>query len=100
MYYQIGKFDLSNQFIRAYSVKNIINLVKQYTIKKLYKINTLTNIYIQIFMQLNNEWNKIKLIKTKIKITIKRNKPANHNNNDYNNTQLDRQQHYFVCFIS
>ena len=46
-------------------------------------------------MQLNNEWNKIKLIKTKIKITIKRNKPANHNN-----TQLDRQQHYFVCFIS
>ena len=51
-------------------------------------------------MQLNNEWNKIKLIKTKIKITIKRNKPANHNNNDYNNTQLDRQQHYFVCLIS
>lgn len=46
MYYQIGKFNPSNQFIHAYSVKNIINLVKQYIIKKSHKMNTLTNIYI------------------------------------------------------
>ena len=48
MYYQIGKFDSSNQFIRTYRDKRIINLVKQYTIEEIHKMNALTNIYIHI----------------------------------------------------
>ena len=48
MYYQIGRFDPSNQFICTYRKKNIINMVKQYTIEKLHKTNTLTNIFMYI----------------------------------------------------
>lgn len=39
MYYQIGKFDPTNQFIGTCREKNITNLVKQYTIQKLHKMN-------------------------------------------------------------
>ena len=48
MYYQLGKFDPSNQFISTYSDKNMINIVKQYTIEKNHKINALTKIYMDI----------------------------------------------------
>ena len=41
-------FDPSNQFIRTYRDETIINLVKQYTIEKLHKMNALTNIYLYI----------------------------------------------------
>ena len=44
--YQLEKFDPSNQFIRTYRDRTIINLVKQYTIEKLHKMNALTNIYL------------------------------------------------------
>ena len=49
MYYQIGKFDPSNPFIRTYRDRNIISLVKKYTNEKLHKINALTNIYLDIY---------------------------------------------------
>lgn len=49
MYYQIGRFDPSNQFIRTYRNKNIISMVKQYTIEKLHKKNALTNIFMYIY---------------------------------------------------
>lgn len=45
MYYQKRKFNPSSQFIRTYRDKNIITLVKQYTIEKLHKMNALTNMY-------------------------------------------------------
>ena len=45
MYYQKRKFNPSSQFIHTYRDKNIITLVKQYTIEKLHKMNALTNIY-------------------------------------------------------
>ena len=48
MYYQIGRFDPSNQFIRTYRNKNIISMVKQYTTEKLHKTNALTNIFMYI----------------------------------------------------
>ena len=50
MYYQIGKFDPSNQFIVNYRNKDIINLIKQYTKEKLHKANALTQIYIYIYI--------------------------------------------------
>ena len=49
MYYQIGKFDPSNPFIRTYRDRNIISLVKKYTNEKLHKMNALTNIYLDIY---------------------------------------------------
>ena len=49
MYYQIGKFDPSNPFIRTYRHRNIISLVKKYTTEKFQKMNALTNIYLDIY---------------------------------------------------
>ena len=49
MYYQIGKFDPSNQFIANCRNKDIINLVKQYTKERIHKTNALTQIYIYIY---------------------------------------------------
>ena len=49
MYYQIGKFDQSNPFIRTYRDKNILSLVKICTTEKLHKMNALTNIYLDIY---------------------------------------------------
>lgn len=96
MYYQIGKFDPPNQFIGTCREKNITNLVKQYMIQKLHKMNAV--LYIQIFTQLKNEWNKIKW--RMIKIKIQRYEPSNHTNNDFSNTQHEGQQYYLVCLIS
>ena len=50
MYYQLGKFDPSNQFISTYSDKNMIN---------------------RTFMLLVNVWNKINQIKVKSKTKTK-----------------------------
>ena len=60
MYYQIGRFDPSNPFLRTYRDKNIISLVKKYTTEKLHKMNTLTNIYLDIYaIEQRLEQNKI-----------------------------------------
>ena len=60
MYYQIGKFDPSNPFLRTYRDKNIISLVKKYTTEKLHKMNALTNIYLDIYaIEQRLEQNKI-----------------------------------------
>ena len=60
MYYQKRKFNPSSQFIRTYRDKNIITLVKQYTIEKLHKMNALTNIYLDIHaIEQRLEQNKI-----------------------------------------
>ena len=48
MYYQIGRFDPSNKFIVNCRKKDIINLVKQYTIEKLHKTNALIKICMYI----------------------------------------------------
>lgn len=48
LYYQLGKFDPSNQFIRTYKDKTIINMVRQYTEQKLDKMNALTIISVNI----------------------------------------------------
>ena len=48
VYHQIRRFDLSNKFIVKYRNKDIINLVKQYMMEKLHKINALTKIYMYI----------------------------------------------------
>ena len=68
MYYQLGKFDSSNQFIRTYRDRTIINFVKQYTIEKLHKMNALTNIYLYIHAtQQSMEQDKINKDKDKHK---------------------------------
>ena len=60
MYYQIGRYDPSNPFIRTYSNKDIITLVKKYTTEKLHKMNALTNIYLDIYaIEQRIEQNKI-----------------------------------------
>ena len=60
MYYQIGRFDPSNPFLRTYRDKNIISLVKKYTTEKLHKMNPLTNIYLDIYaIEQRPEQNKI-----------------------------------------
>ena len=75
MYYQLGKFDPSNQFIRTYRDKTIINLVKQYTIEKLHKMNALTNIYLYIHaIEQHTEQDKINKDKDKDKDKHKNNK--------------------------
>lgn len=48
LYYQLSKFDPSDQSIQTYKDKTIINMVKQYTIQKLHKMNALTIIYMNI----------------------------------------------------
>ena len=48
LYHQLGKFDPSNQFVRTYKDKTIINMVRQYTEQKLHKMNALTIIYMNI----------------------------------------------------
>ena len=48
MYYQIGRFDPSNTFIKNYRNKDIIKLVGQYTEQKLLKTNALIHIYTYI----------------------------------------------------
>ena len=48
LYYELGKFDPSNQFIRTYKDKTIINMVRQYTEQKLHKMDALTIIYMNI----------------------------------------------------
>ena len=60
MYYQIGRYDPSNPFIRTHSNKDIITLVKKYTTEKLHKMNALTNIYLDIYaIEQRIEQNKI-----------------------------------------
>ena len=87
MYYQIGKFDSSNQFIRTYRDKRIINLVKQYTIEEIHKMNALTNIYIHIHILYIYIYIYTHAIEQQMEQNkIIRNKPATHNNNGYNNT--------------
>lgn len=41
MYYQIGRFDPSNTFVKNYSNKDIIKLAKMYTEQKMIKTNAL-----------------------------------------------------------
>ena len=66
MFYQLGKFDPSNQFICNYRGKNIIHLVKHHTIKKTHKINALTEIHIDIHtFEECMEQNKVNKYKTK-----------------------------------
>ena len=61
-------------------------------------MNALTNIYLCIHA-IEQRMEQDKINKDKDKHKVIRNKPANHNNNDYNNTQHDRQLQDFVCFI-
>ena len=61
MYYQIGRFDPSNTFIKSYNNKNILRLVRTYTEKKLLKTNAL----IQIFIYINQIEKCIGLTKSK-----------------------------------
>ena len=65
MYYQIGRYDPSNKFITTYSNKDILELYKQYTQKKLIKTNALITIYMYIYkieqlMKLNKNNDKSK----------------------------------------
>ena len=61
MYYQIGHFDPSNAFIKKYSNKDILRLVRTYTEKKLLKTNAL----IQIFIYINQIEKRMELTKSK-----------------------------------
>ena len=49
LYYQIGRYDPSNKFITTYSNKDVLELYKQYTQKKLIKTNALITIYRYIY---------------------------------------------------
>ena len=69
MFYQLRKFDPSNQFICNYRGKNIIHLVKHHAIKKTHKINALTEIHIDIHtFEECMEQNKVNKYKTKNEI--------------------------------
>ena len=63
MYYQIGRFDPFNTFIKNYSNKDILRLVRTYTEKKLLK----TNVLIQIFIYINQIDKRMELTKSKQK---------------------------------
>ena len=65
MYYQIGRYDPSNKFITTYSNKDVLELYKQYTQKKVIKTNALITIYTYIYeieqcmkLNKNNDKNK------------------------------------------
>ena len=64
MYYQIGRFDPSNTFLKTYSNKEVLKLVKTYTEQKLLKTNALVQIYIDT---LTKQKKRIELAKTKQK---------------------------------
>ena len=61
MYYQIRRFDPSNTFIKTYSNKDIIQLVRTYTEKKLLKTNAL----IQTFIYIKQIEKRMELTKSK-----------------------------------
>ena len=61
MYYQIGRFDPSNTFIKNYSNKDVLRLVRSYTEKKLLKTNAL----VQIFTYINQIEKRMELTKSK-----------------------------------
>ena len=61
MYYQTGRFDPSNTFIKNYSNKQILQLVGTHTEKKLLKTSAL----IQIFIYINQIEKRIELTKPK-----------------------------------
>ena len=48
MYYQLGRYDTSNQFIKNYRNKDILELYKEISKTKLFLTNTLIKIYITV----------------------------------------------------
>ena len=61
MFYQIGRLDPSNTFIKNYNNKDILKLVLTHTEKKLLKTNAL----IQIFIYINQIEQRMELTKAK-----------------------------------
>ena len=61
MFYQIGRLDPSNTFIKNYNNKDILKLVQTHTNKKLLKTNAL----IQIFIYINQIEQRMELTKSK-----------------------------------
>ena len=82
MYYQIGRFNPSNTFLKTYSNKEVLKLVKTYTEQKLLKTNALVQTYIDTLTKQKKEWNLLKLNK---------NHPnQNDNDSNKNETRHDR----------
>lgn len=89
MYYQIGRFDPSNTFLKNYSNKEVLKLANMYTEQKLLKTNALVQIY--TLTKSKKEWNLLKL---------NQNHPnQNDNDSNKNETRHDRQRYKTVCFI-
>ena len=61
MFYQIGRLDPSNTFIKNYNNKDILKLVRTHKDKKLLKTNAL----IQIFIYINQIEQRMELTKSK-----------------------------------
>ena len=87
MYYQIGRYDPSSKFVVNYRNKDVLQLYKKYTEKKMIKINAFIEIYnhihdIEEHMTLEKE--KV-IIKIKIKIKIKHNLTKNKSSSNQSN---------------
>ena len=83
MYYQIGKYDPSNQFFN-YRNKDILELYKQYTQEKIIKTNTLITKYTYNNIEEQMQLNKLKItIKIKINPLKHKIRSVKHHDNDH-----------------
>ena len=80
MYYQLVRFDPSNKFVTKYRNKDIIQLYRNITEKKMIKANALTQIYLHIH---------------DIEQRIQLNRSKNNDKNKNNFHQLNRYDYYY-----
>lgn len=80
MYYQLGRFDPFNKFVTKYRNKDILQLYRNITEKKMIKANALTQIYLHIH---------------DIEQRIQLNRSKNNDKNKNNFHQLNRYDYYY-----